>query len=475
MKIIALLKQLYERFPTETEQQRMAENFFRKREELRLCDLDLALLFIGMTMHFEAIDARPFLFERTAFIDALVDSSYARFFAPAFFENDMTSINEEERKKELREAVEQSIREGKGAKGLTDAVDNHELLSDFDIRLLDVAKSNVVNVSECMKIELHGNRVYSFALSQTKFKIFSDLVLTNLGEKEIKDAKLVFLADPGYLEISDIAVPLINPSQPVAITEFDVTPHLEQLMELGEKILGALTVKLFVGEEELASLTTEISYFSYDTWLEYAMSGSSALFVTPNEISVQNIVGFVAKELQGLIGSSSLPGYQLGDKNHVVSQLKALYNTLHKEAIAYISAPPSYEAVGQKIRLPHDVLIHKQGTCLDLTLLFIACAERMDLNPFLVLIKGHAFAGVFLEEGSFPTMIYDDAPHALEMNSEEENDILFIECTAFTADNAASFEQGLRQAARRFFDHRSRLRDHRHQARPRLGFLAAPD
>jgi hypothetical protein len=38
-------------------------------------------------------------------------------------------------------------------------------------------------------------------------------------------------------------------------------------------------------------------------------------------------------------------------------------------------------------------------------------------------------------------MIYNDASHALEMNSQEENEIVFVECTAYTADQAFSFEE----------------------------------
>ena len=61
MKVYDLLKQLNDRFPTSTDKERMVENFFRKREELHVCDLDLALIFLGMTIHFKNIDARGFL------------------------------------------------------------------------------------------------------------------------------------------------------------------------------------------------------------------------------------------------------------------------------------------------------------------------------------------------------------------------------------------------------------------------------
>lgn len=441
MKIYDLLKQLNDRFPTSTDKDRMIENFFRKKDELHVCDLDMALILLGMTIRFGNIDARGFFGERKELLVAIVDSSYAKYFASELFRTDVITVDDEKRSKDIAEAVIEGILSLKLKNDAVQAIDNHELINPIDVKLLDVTKSKVINASNKVKIEIHCNKYYSFALSQTKYKIISDIIITNLSDDPIKDGKLVISSDPAYIEFSDVIIPLVNPHQPIEINEFDVNTHIEQLMELQEKVSGLITVKLVVGEDELVSITTEIEYFSYDTWLENAMNGSTALFVTPNDVAVQNTIGLVAKEMQILSGSPSLPDYQVGDKNNVVHQLKALYNTLHKEAIAYITVPPSYENVGQKIRLPHDVLVHKQGTCLDLSILFIACAERMGLNAFLVRKSEHAFAGVFLEESTFPTMIYNDAPHALEMNSQEENEIIFIECTAYTADNASSFEE----------------------------------
>lgn len=48
------------------------------------------------------------------------------------------------------------------------------------------------------------------------------------------------------------------------------------------------------------------------------------------------------------------------------------------------------------------------GTCMDMTLLYCACLEAMGLNPIMVLIHGHIFAGVWLVEDSFSDTIMDD-------------------------------------------------------------------
>ena len=53
------------------------------------------------------------------------------------------------------------------------------------------------------------------------------------------------------------------------------------------------------------------------------------------------------------------------------------------------------------------------GNCMDLTLLYTACLEAMDLNPFMVVVEGHIFAGVWLVDGAFADILVDD-PSQLE-------------------------------------------------------------
>ena len=63
---------------------------------------------------------------------------------------------------------------------------------------------------------------------------------------------------------------------------------------------------------------------------------------------------------------------------------------------------------GQRVRLPHIVLEQKQGTCLDLAVLYAACLEAVGLFPLLFFIKEHAFAGCWLEEETFADCMVDD-------------------------------------------------------------------
>ncbi len=67
-----------------------------------------------------------------------------------------------------------------------------------------------------------------------------------------------------------------------------------------------------------------------------------------------------------------------------------------------------FESSGQRIRLADAVLDQNLGTCMDMTLLYVACLEQMELNPVMILMNGHIFAGVWLVDESFSDIITPD-------------------------------------------------------------------
>ncbi len=66
--------------------------------------------------------------------------------------------------------------------------------------------------------------------------------------------------------------------------------------------------------------------------------------------------------------------------------------------ITYSNPPASAEVVGEKIRTPEQVLKEQLATCLDASVLPVACLEQAGLHPLVVTVQGHAFPGVWLED-----------------------------------------------------------------------------
>ena len=103
-----------------------------------------------------------------------------------------------------------------------------------------------------------------------------------------------------------------------------------------------------------------------------------------------------------------------------------------------MSLPPaSFERIGQKVRGPSDILDRRVATCLDLSLLYAACAEQAGLNPVIVLVAGHAFVGVWLKDEEFSAAVVDDVQILRKRRSLD--DLVFVETTLLTAQPPARF------------------------------------
>jgi hypothetical protein len=88
---------------------------------------------------------------------------------------------------------------------------------------------------------------------------------------------------------------------------------------------------------------------------------------------------------------------QEGQREHLV---QAIYDNLINLNIQY--APEKHDDSGthQRIRTPVEILSQsRQGTCLDLALLFCGLCLGCELLPKLIILEGHALAAVSLKLG----------------------------------------------------------------------------
>ncbi len=98
----------------------------------------------------------------------------------------------------------------------------------------------------------------------------------------------------------------------------------------------------------------------------------------------------------------------LKDKPGREQIIKSIYEYLKDQTIEY-DKPPYHDNLNRQIiRNPSEILVdRKQGTCLDLSLLFGSFCLGYGLLPLIIIIKGHAFVAVslslILEEWESPT------------------------------------------------------------------------
>lgn len=111
-------------------------------------------------------------------------------------------------------------------------------------------------------------------------------------------------------------------------------------------------------------------------------------WITPNEPAVEALLT-TAK--QRLVGRQTFSGPQA----ETLPQVQALYDELKARGVSYVMDPAvsSDQFLGQRTRLPVEVIASTNAQCLEGTLLFATLLEAIGLEPIVVTVPGHAFVG----------------------------------------------------------------------------------
>jgi hypothetical protein len=289
-------------------------------------------------------------------------------------------------------------------------------------------------------IQAEITKVINFALQQNRIPVIQQISIINNSAMSLEDVSLHIKCDP------DFAVPFVKPIQIIPanqrfiVRDINFILRADFLAALTERITGSLTIELRSNSDIITEISYEIIALAYDEW-----NGAQcypeliAAFVMPNHPEVAKINVLASSLLKEWTGDPSLDGYQRKDLNRVKQQAAAVYGAFQKQHIIYSEPPASFETVGQRVRLCDTVIQQHMGTCLDLSLFYAACLEQMGLHPLLILQHGHIFAGVWLEDLTFPEAVQDDSSLITKRLSDDIGEITVVECTACTAGHNADF------------------------------------
>ena len=114
-----------------------------------------------------------------------------------------------------------------------------------------------------------------------------------------------------------------------------------------------------------------------------------AAWVTPHVREVDELVRVAAEyHPQRSMGAAETPEQRF-------EQVEAIYDALQNEyEITYISASIGYAGKtesSQRVKLPKDAINLASANCIDGTVLFASALESVEIEPYIVMIPGHAF------------------------------------------------------------------------------------
>ncbi|MBU7005980.1 DUF3320 domain-containing protein [Phosphitispora fastidiosa] len=308
-------------------------------------------------------------------------------------------------------------------------------------------------MDEGILVEGSFSDVVNFAMQQNYVPIIKKLTVKNLREEDIRDIDIEITVEPEFAHQWTMRIEVIPGLQAVELGPLNIKLSPVFLYSLTEKMSGTVFVEVKHGESLLASVAHDIGVLAFNEWSgSLIMPEIICAFITPNHPKVTEIIMKSKPILQEWCGSPSFTGYQSNNINAVKMQMAAIYAVLQKENITYCMPPASYESIGQRVRLCDTVLSQKMGTCLDLSLLYASCLEAVGLNPLVIFLKGHAFAGCWLEDQCFAECVQDDVSLVTKRIAEGINEICLVEATCYVAGKTMTFEDAVKEGKNNLTD-----------------------
>lgn len=284
----------------------------------------------------------------------------------------------------------------------------------------------------------------NYAFQQNAIPVVKELRLQNNSVAR-KDLVLRLTTEPAFAPAAEIRLQSIEPAGEFRVSPLDLKLSHDFLAELNEKVAGWLKVEMLDGSEVVQSIMEPITLLARNEWCGLvALPEILAAFVLPNDPAVMPILSRASDVLKESTGRSELNGYQDKSRKKAWEQVASIYKAIGELGIRYINPPASFEATGQKVRFPSEIVSQRFGTCLDLALLFAACCEQSGLRPFVFIHDGHAYAGCWLEERSLPEPAGDDLQQVRKLEADDL--ITVFETTTVTSDQLSTLEDAERLA-----------------------------
>ncbi len=250
-----------------------------------------------------------------------------------------------------------------------------------------------------LEIEATVASKVGFASHQNAVPLIRELRLRLAGELSYEHSRLTLEADPPFVQTKTWQIDRIRPGGELSIADRHVQLNATLLNGLTEGLVGTVTLTV-VAEDgaQLATTTHPVELLAHNEW--GGTTGMAELlpaFVMPNDQAVDRVLRAASEALRSAGKSSELDGYRSKDRSRVWQVASAIWSAVAGLRLTYALPPASFERVGQKVRTPGAILEGRLATCLDTALLFAAALEQAGLNALIVMTKGHAFAGVWLQ------------------------------------------------------------------------------
>lgn len=289
------------------------------------------------------------------------------------------------------------------------------------------------------------------ASHQNAVPLLRQLTIANDGVEGLDDLVLELEPSLPFAAAKTWRIDRLGPDSSMAIPDRDVELKEGYLADLTETMQASVHLRLRSSADVVAEQRFSVELLARNQWGGAgSMPELLAAFCTPNDPAVDKVLKGTSDVLRRAGRPDGIDGYRAGSRQRAWELASAVWSAVCGYQISYVLPPASFEQEGQKIRSPSQVLDGSVGTCLDTALLFAAALEQAGLNPILLLTKGHAFTGVWLQPQEFAQVLNEDASTVRKRIELQE--LLVFETTLATQSPAPGFSHAVDVAKRQLTD-----------------------
>lgn len=301
-----------------------------------------------------------------------------------------------------------------------------------------------------LKCELTYLPEVSYALYQNYVPIVRELLLINESNTTLENLELSLSIDSFGRSPYQQKIALLGAHETLHFTDDLHTLSIDPAAILQRTERVDTVLRLTIQDVTGTTLYSElfpIALLPFDYAFQIdTLPEMLAAFVTPNYPAIAPILQRASHTLFQWTDNGSFDGYQSGDPNRVRKMMAAVYYAIVQEQLIYSALPPSYEKCGQRIRMCDTLFTQRMANCIEISLLYAACLEAIDLHPLLLLLPGHAMAGAWLVESCFPHCVVDDVALVAKLAASGIHQIELLEATLMLKDLYDDFDASVNAA-----------------------------
>lgn len=271
-------------------------------------------------------------------------------------------------------------------------------------------------IRKLLNVDVDVEEEINYSLLHNDRPLISTLTLTRLVKDPLEDIGVQVELNFGGHNYPFRCTEIVLDQPQLALAPSVVIPLTATLpRSLRERVKSTVYVKVTCDGRVAHESTHRVTLIPVDEWLDDTTNNPwLPSFVLPRDPAILKIVAAARRYLVGITDdpSAGFDGYQSIDDEAddrsagVDAQVKAIWTALVNEyQLQYINPPPAYSTRNQRLRTPSDIVESNSGTCIDLALLLASCLEYIDVNPVLVLLEGHAFAGYWRSPEAYDSFV----------------------------------------------------------------------